>query len=654
MDCFDDKQSYCHREKSGCPLKNDASVESRVRFENSQKNGTRLNSAFHMEKPLILDYPVRPRILPMIIPEEVVYPHKILECRKVPDFRYSDPDCDDDDPDNPKNLDWNICFFMENTDHEPYEIENSDALLGKGGVCVINPPEEEDYAVHIILRFPREMVGYPRIRVEGAPGTAVEFITAEVKTDGANMGYMNWEYKRGSKIILRGGQQFFEQWDWEGYTNLAVIIRDFQGQPVKIYDLATNNTHFNYKLKGSFECSDPKMNELWKACAFTLKCCGIDGYLDCPSREQRSYLGDAYPQAMIAFACFGNGGLTHKIIYDTAMGQREDGMTYSFHPGDAKEQNHIIPDYCLYWIQIIWDYYMYEGDDENLSMLKDLYPRMINALKWFEKYIDPKTNLLTDIPHWTFVDWSIIDKKGAVAVVNAQFADCCRILSRIGNLIGDSSYSLYYIKLAKKIERAIQMYFWDEKMQVFRDNIFHGKHGEQITQHTNGYLMLLGLVPHEKKQELFSSIFDRPDEEIKKQLWAFSEELPNKYEKGVDVLVAQPFFMHHLNKLFAKMDRIDLMLKYVQWGWFPMLENSISKTIWETWKPEGSLCHAWAATPAFDFSTHILGIAPLEPGFKRILINPHFGDLKFAKGVFPTPKGCYGGSVLIRKASSSQ
>lgn len=52
-----------------------------------------------------------------------------------------------------------------------------------------------------------------------------------------------------------------------------------------------------------------------------------------------------------------------------------------------------------------------------------------------------------------------------------------------------------------------------------------------------------------------------------------------------------------------------------------------------------SLCHGWASGPVPFLARHILGITVLEPGCKRLRIEPHLGDLEYAKGTFPTPLG---------------
>ena len=38
-------------------------------------------------------------------------------------------------------------------------------------------------------------------------------------------------------------------------------------------------------------------------------------------------------------------------------------------------------------------------------------------------------------------------------------------------------------------------------------------------------------------------------------------------------------------------------------------------------------------------SQYVLGVTPIEPGFKVVKIEPHLGDLKWVKGTFPTPLG---------------
>ena len=52
-----------------------------------------------------------------------------------------------------------------------------------------------------------------------------------------------------------------------------------------------------------------------------------------------------------------------------------------------------------------------------------------------------------------------------------------------------------------------------------------------------------------------------------------------------------------------------------------------------------SFCHGWASGPTAWLSQHVLGVEVVEPGCKKVRIQPHLGNLQWVEGTFPTPKG---------------
>ncbi|MCC7411385.1 MAG: alpha-L-rhamnosidase, partial [Gammaproteobacteria bacterium] len=70
----------------------------------------------------------------------------------------------------------------------------------------------------------------------------------------------------------------------------------------------------------------------------------------------------------------------------------------------------------------------------------------------------------------------------------------------------------------------------------------------------------------------------------------------------------------------------------------PMLATG-TETLWESFEPVASLCHAFSATPVYQLSAHVLGVTPLSPGFARARIAPQLVDLRSASGRYPTPHG---------------
>ena len=68
-------------------------------------------------------------------------------------------------------------------------------------------------------------------------------------------------------------------------------------------------------------------------------------------------------------------------------------------------------------------------------------------------------------------------------------------------------------------------------------------------------------------------------------------------------------------------------------------------SLWETpfgtddFRAAGSLCHAWSSIHVYWAGAGVLGVEPLEPGFKRFRVSPRTGELDRAQGVVPTPAG---------------
>ena len=52
-----------------------------------------------------------------------------------------------------------------------------------------------------------------------------------------------------------------------------------------------------------------------------------------------------------------------------------------------------------------------------------------------------------------------------------------------------------------------------------------------------------------------------------------------------------------------------------------------------------SFCHGWASGPTAWLSRYVLGVQVLEPGCRKVKIEPHLGNLNRVEGSFPTPQG---------------
>lgn len=56
-------------------------------------------------------------------------------------------------------------------------------------------------------------------------------------------------------------------------------------------------------------------------------------------------------------------------------------------------------------------------------------------------------------------------------------------------------------------------------------------------------------------------------------------------------------------------------------------------------EPVRSDCHAWSASPLYDFLSTICGVVPASPGFASVRIAPALGELESVSATIPHPLG---------------
>jgi hypothetical protein len=117
--------------------------------------------------------------------------------------------------------------------------------------------------------------------------------------------------------------------------------------------------------------------------------------------------------------------------------------------------------------------------------------------------------------------------------------------------------------------------------------------------------------------------------------------------------VGTPYMAGFENMAISRQGDIPYMLKRTLDSWGGMLREGAT-TFWEAWDPAQhgkeqyefygrpyakSLCHAWSAGPAAFLPAGILGLKPLEDGWKRFSLNPQPGTLTWVNSTVPTPYG---------------
>lgn len=497
-----------------------------------------------------------------------------------------------------------------------------DVVGGKEGVCSLNvAPTGRDNFSAVVLDLGRTSVGCPTFDIKAATGgEAVDLYYATRHPDSEmflkviNPDGKSEQGQSGliDRYICRQGAQSFRPVHFKGYRFLMLIFRNVS-KALEISGIHNWFVAYPVFQKGSFECSDETFNRIWKMGERTLRCCMLDSYVDCPDREQAQWMGDALVEAEVNFFSFGDAALLRRMLRQCAQHQTPDGLLWGMFPADYFGL--IVPDYNFTWLLAADKYYYYTKDR---SILAEIFPVAVKNLAWFERFAGDKKLLARPEGYWLFLDWSTIEKNGITATFNLQYVLTLQAMQRICRLVGQNATQ--YKKQEAAVKKALLNTFYDKKRGAWYENFNNGKL-TQLSQQANALACLAGLPSGKGSLEILGQSF------LKKS--TYNKPIASSY-----------FAFYILEALFRKKDEIKA-LDIIKEGWGFMLNNGAT-TCWESFHSltGGTVCHAWSAHPLALLSKHVLGIKPVDPGWKTFKFEPTKDKrITHAKGRVPTPYG---------------
>lgn len=520
-------------------------------------------------------------------------------------------------------------------------ITDVDHLLrGDEAVTVVRTTDGLDTA--ITLDFGRIFTGHPVIEIEALGGEMIEIACAERLPGEWEPAGMAADARITPFRVLgndahlcrytaRPGVQRFERFEWCAIRYMHVVVR---GAPegLTIRRLGATASHYPVTERGAFSCSDPVLTQLWSLGAYTLRQCMHDAWEDCPSREQRQWLGDVTVENLAAWAAFGDSAspLTAKFLVQVAESQRPDGLTQMFAPGDHKENGNLIPDWTLQWILCARDHWDLTADQQTIETI---WPSVQKALTWFERLCGPR-GLIVDMPYWHFMDWAGFGRQGEAAAVNAQFAGALRAAAVLAEVVGFDRAGIAYRQRADAIIAALDASHWDDRRGAWVDMVdpVTGAQDPRMSQHGNAALALWGDLPADR----VARAFDRVTDPARETYTPAPPVVPvgTALDEEAGVVLANTFYGHFVTQALARHGRRAEALGQIRRRFAPMLAAGAT-TLWEAMSPYASLCHGFSASPTWFLSRHILGVSPATPGFGRVRVSPDLADLDHAEGVVP-------------------
>lgn len=480
----------------------------------------------------------------------------------------------------------------------------------------------------VILLFDQGTLttGYPELRTSKGKGSRIKLIYSEAMFDSkGNKGNRNEiegkQIKGYADIFLPDGgtNRLFRPLWFRTWKYLQMEI-ETKGEPLVIDDLKSEFTAYPLQEKATFESDQTELWQIWNTGWRTARLCANETYYDCPYYEQLQYVGDTRIQALISMYVSGDDRLVRNALLHYDESRFHEGLTQSRYPS-ANPQ--VIPPFSLFWVDMVHDYWTLRDDPEFIQQFLSGIDQVLN---WFINRIDPKTGLLGKVEYWNFVDWA--DEwpwdnatrmggapkggrtDGQSSILTMQLAYALQRAAELNDYFDQPVQAQKYKQIAQYLTQSVRQNCWDRARNYLADT----PDKTDFSMHAQIFGVLTNTIPENEQNEMLTRIMS-------------------------DQKLIQPtlYFRFYLTQALKKAGLADRYLTTLG-PWKDMLRVGLT-TFAEKQDPTRSDCHAWSASPNYDFLATVAGIRPASPGFRTIRMEPALGELKFIKGQMPHPSG---------------
>ena len=470
----------------------------------------------------------------------------------------------------------------------------------------------------------QNMVGHVRLKVSGPAGTKIVLRHAEVLDKAGNFYTTNLRAaKQEVAYTLKGGgvETYAPHFSFQGFRYVAV-----DGWPgeLTLDSLTGVVVHSDMAVTGSFETSNPLLNQLQHNIRWGQKGNFVDVPTDCPQRDERlGWTGDAQVFSRTASFNMDVAGFFTKWLADVAADQNAKGSVPHVVPNVLNRTDMSALDESSFpggsaaWADVAtivpWNMYLAYSDKQ---LLERQYPSM-KAWVEYQRHEAGDKNLWTTGFH--FGDWlafatTASDYPGATSgkdlIASAFYAHSTDLLQKAAEVLGKKEDAAFYGALLPKIKEAFRREFVTAT----------GRVGEN-TQTAYAVALQFDLLPEEMRAEAARRL-------------ATEVRTRGHLTTG---FVGTPYLCHVLSR-FGYTDVAYRLLnrqEYPSWL-YPVKQGAT--TIWERWdglKPDGSFQdagmnsfnhYAYGAIGEWMYRVVAgLELDPAEPGYKHVLVQPQPG-----------------------------
>jgi len=514
------------------------------------------------------------------------------------------------------------------------------AETGAGSDPLKLPDAEKEVTVSLPVYRTVEPAGGPRDMYAIAAGhdVLVDFCETE-------LGALRFEARGRGELTIQVGESVAEVRDpdreyFEQYA-LDPVALTAQGASVVLPQRALRfvrfaatgeaeirNVRFEASMwpaqeKGRFESSDAGLNAIWKTAVATLRSNMHDFYLDGIRRD-----GLVWHDGPLTLDAY------ERVFFDADLSRQT--LIAETLPEHPSVRDLGIIDAPMYTVIGFERELLVRGDAGFSRMFRD---RIEDILRFYASLQDERgfVDARRVEPYGYFPDWSATaqngpDAHGAPAYGQMLLAGMFAAGARLARAWNDGAAEARYRAARAKLKSSVREVFWRAQQGLYGNGLDRsGKLDDRATPFAQAFAVAFDVAEPGEYESLFRFLDD-------------PRSRPAHFSLSQVIELTA----------YAKAGRADGALKRLRSAWMPMIRNGYNRFFEDIWpekdavaqlamyrrKYANSLCHAWAgAAPVMVLSRGVLGIEPVEPGYRVCTVSPQRCGLEWVRGEVPAPGG---------------
>lgn len=390
---------------------------------------------------------------------------------------------------------------------------------------------------------------------------------------------------------------------WRSFRYVELTV-DTQSEPLTIAEASVAFSAYPFEHRASFISDGPAwLPRVLEVGYHTNVLSSHETYLDAYF-EQLQYVADTRIESLVSLYENGDPLLMRNAIEQIDSSRTPEGLTMSRAPSRLYQYT---PTFSLLWIEMLHDYWRYVDDPE---FVRSMLPGVRAVLGWFRNR-QSADGSLTSLPYYNFLDSDVPWNAHALGPYECQLLAALRDAALLEQALGSAASAESDRTNAERLQKTIRSRYWDAAKQLFSDDPAH----IVFTQHMNALAVLTDVVVGTQAKALMERTI-----------------------ASANLLPCTIYFRYYLNRAMVHAGLGDRYLEMLG-PWRDLL--ALNVTAWpevETAKSRSD-CHGWGDHPNIEIYRTVPGVDSAAPGFRRVAIEPHLGQLHNAEGTVPLPAG---------------